>query len=587
MQSAVGHVDLNKAFETVSQAQRKFLEDAMNPQKSSRNVMSPTGENPVAEFYTLMNSVFNLNAGDLAQAQSQYFERQMQWWTSLWPGGQSSESVAAPKKVDRRFDAPEWKEYPLFDYIKQSYVLTSNALMKAVEAANLEEDTRKQMVFFTRQFIDAMSPSNFALTNPEVLKLAVESKGQNFADGLRNLQEDLKKGHISLSDDTAFEVGDNLGNTPGAVVYENELIQLIQYGPTTGKVREIPLLIVPSVVNKFYILDLRPESSLIRYFISEGFTVFAISWRNISAALQQLTWDDYVEKGVMKAIEVTREVTGQEKINAAGYCVGGTLLACALAVFAAHGKRPAASMTHLIAMLDYADPGEIGVYLDKHFSPQRLRALARGGVVSGKDLTRAFSSLRANDLVWSFVVGNYLKGKTPDAFDLFYWNTDDSNLPGPMFSYYNTECYVKNNLIKPNAMTVCGTPIDLRKIDLPAYIFNAAEDHLVPWKSGYESVNHLEGDIQFVLGGGGHITGPINPVAKNKRNHWVNGTLSNKADDWLASAQSIEGSWWPHWSAWLKQRSGKVVPARVNLGSASHSIIEAAPGRYVKERVHP
>ena len=585
MQSVIGNVDLNKVFETVNQAQQKFMEEAMKQQKFP--TINPTGDSPLSNVNKLMSSILSFNAGVLAQIQGQYLERQMHLWTNLWSGKSGSDPVATTEKGDRRFNAPEWKDYPLFDYIKQSYLLTSKALMEAVEASNLEEDTKKQMLFFTRQFIDAMSPANYALTNPEVLKLAMETKGQSFASGLKNLEEDLKKGHISLSDDTAFEVGENLGNTPGAVMYENELIQLIQYRPTTEKVSEIPLLIVPSVVNKFYILDLTPESSFVRYFISEGFTVFIVSWRNISPKLQHLTWDDYVEKGVMQAIEITRAITGQEKINALGYCVGGTLLACALAVLAVRGKRPVASMTQLIAMLDYSDPGEIGVYLDRSFSPQRLRMFANGGVVSGKDLSRTFSSLRANDLVWSFVVNNYLKGKTPDAFDLFYWNTDDSNLPGPMFSYYNRECYMENSLIKPNAMIVCGTPVDLRKINLPTYIFNAIEDHLVPWKSGYESVKHLEGDVQFVLGGGGHITGPINPVSKNKRNYWTGGRLDGDAEQWLASTQSAAGSWWPNWNAWLKPRSGREIAARVQLGSDKYPEIEAAPGRYVKERVQP
>lgn len=586
MQSAIGGVDLDKAFAAVSQAQRKFLEEMMNQQAlPPGNAMNAAPGNPFKDVFKFMSSIFSFNAGALAQMQSQYLENQIKLWQSFWLGKSSTEPVAVPEKGDRRFNAPEWQEYPLFDYIKQSYLLTSNALIEAVKAANLDEGTKKQMLFFTRQFVDAMSPANYALTNPEVLRLAVESRGQNFASGLRNLEEDLKKGYISLADDTAFEVGVNLGNTPGAVVYQNELIQLIQYRPTTEKVSEVPLLMIPSIVNKFYILDLTPESSLVRYLVSQGLTVFIVSWRNISRALQNLTWDDYVQKGVMQAIDVTRRITGRETINAFGYCVGGTLLACALAVLAANGKRPVASMTQLIAMLDYSDPGEIGVYLDKLFSPQRLKLLKSGGVVSGKDLTRAFSSLRANDLIWSFVINNYLKGKTPDAFDLFYWNTDDSNLPGPMFSYYNEKCYMENALIKPNAMTVCGTPVDLRKIDLPTYIFNAIEDHLVPWKSGYESVHHLAGNLEFVLGGGGHITGPINPVSKNKRNYWIGGNLDNDAEQWLNGAQSVAGSWWPHWRAWLKGRSGDEVAARVKLGSDEYPEIEPAPGRYVKERV--
>ena len=584
MQSTIGNLSLDKLFENLSQAQRKFLEDATHQRNFPSDLM---GSDPMADASHLMTTVFSFNAGKISEIQSRYLQRQMELWTSMWlrKPGDETKRVAEPQKSDRRFNAPEWQEYPLFDYIKQAYLLTSKALLEAVESANLEDKTKQEMLFFTKHFTDAMSPTNYALTNPEVLALAKETQGQNFADGLKNLAEDLKKGHISLSDDTAFEVGENLGNTPGAVVYQNDLIQLIQYQPTTDKVREIPLLIVPSVVNKFYILDLTPESSFVRYFVSQGYTVFILSWRNISPDLQHLTWDDYVEKGVMQAIDTTRAITKQDKINALGYCVGGALLACALAVFDAKRKHPVASMTQLISMLDYAEPGEIGVYLSRVFPAERRRVLAKGGVVSGKELTRTFSSLRANDLVWSFVVNNYLKGKTPDAFDLFYWNTDDSNLPGPMFYSFVHNCYMENKLIKPGAMTVCNTPIDLRKIDLPTYIFAAVDDHLVPWKSGYESVNLLGGKIDFVLGGGGHITGPINPVSKNKRNYWIDGKLSNNPDEWLASARANDGSWWPHYSAWLQKHSGKEIAARKKLGSSAHPEIEAAPGRYVKERV--
>lgn len=575
------NVNLDKVFEGLSQAQQKFLADATQRQNIFGDVM---GSDPAADARQFLMNLYSFDAGKIAEIQGQFLQKNLALWTSLWLG-KSDAPVAEPEKGDRRFDAPEWKEYPLFDYIRQAYLLSSKALLEAIASARLDDKAKQEMSFFARHFLDAMSPANYALTNPEVLKLAMETKGQSFASGLKNLSEDLKKGYISLSDETAFDVGGNLANTPGAVIYENELIQLIQYRPTTSKVHEIPLLLVPSVVNKFYILDLTPESSFVRYFVSQGYTVFIVSWRSASAQLERLTWDDYVDKGVIKAIEAAAEVSGQKKVNALGYCVGGTLLACALSVLAAKGKYPVASMTMLIAMLDYADPGEIGVYLGRTFPARRMEALGQGGVVTGKELTRAFSSLRANDLVWSFVINNYLKGKLPYAFDLFYWNNDDSSLPGPMFSTYVRDCYVDNRLVEPGAMTVCGTPVDLAKIDLPTYIFNASEDHLVPWKSGYESVNLVKGDVEFVLGGGGHITGPVNPFSKNKRNYWIGGKKGGSADEWLASARSVQGSWWPHYAAWLKKHSGKEIPARKKLGSRSHPEIEAAPGRYVKERV--
>jgi polyhydroxyalkanoate synthase subunit PhaC len=581
MQSTIGSTNLDSLFQTFWQAQQDYLANAVRRSDVMGDFVS---HNPAAEVGRFLMNLNSFNFGEVTEIEGRYLEKQLALWSSMWMQNAGGPVIEA-YNGDRRFDAQEWRDYPLFDYIKQSYLLTSNALLQVIESANLDDKTKEEMAFFARHFVDAMSPANFALTNPEVLKLALETRGQSLVDGLKSLHEDLRKGYISLSDEAAFEVGSNLANTPGAVVFENELIQLIQYQATTEKVHAVPLVMVPSVVNKFYILDLAPESSFVRYYVSQGYTVFMVSWRSTSPALQHLTWDDYVEKGVIAAIEVASQITKQEKVNALGYCVGGSLLACALAVLASKGEYPVASMTQLIAMLDYSDPGEIGVYLGRAFLEQRLKALSRGGIVSGKELSRAFASLRANDLVWSFVINNYLKGKMPYAFDLFYWNSDDSNLPGPMFSFYLRDCYAENKLVQPGAMTVCGEPVDLRLIDLPIYLFNASEDHLVPWKSGYESVKHSRGEVEFVLGAGGHITGPVNPVSRNKRNYWVGGDLGGGADAWLASAHSLQGSWWPHYAAWLKGHSGKEVPAPKKPGNRRYREIEAAPGRYVKERV--
>ncbi|MFM0341792.1 PHA/PHB synthase family protein [Paraburkholderia fungorum] len=577
----IGSINLDNLFQTLWQAQQEYLADAVQRSNVIGDFMSSDAAKEVGQF--LIN-LYSFNVGKVADIEGQYLEKQLALWSNMLAQTTANPVVEADKG-DRRFDAPEWKDYPLFDYIKQSYLLTSNALLQVIESGNLDEKTKEEMAFLVRHFVDAMSPANYALTSPEVLKLAIETKGQSLVSGLKSLHEDVRKGYISLSDEAAFEVGRNLANTPGAVVYENELIQLIQYKPMTDRVHEVPLVIVPSVVNKFYILDLAPESSFVRYYVSQGYTVFMVSWRSTSPALQHLTWDDYVEKGVIAAIEVTSEITKQEKVNTLGYCVGGSLLACALAVLASKRRYPAASMTQLIAMLDYADPGEIGVYLGRAFLDHRMKALSRGGIVSGKELSRAFASLRANDLVWSFVINNYLKGKMPSAFDLFYWNSDDSNLPGPMFSSYVRECYTENRLVQPGAMKVCGESVDLRLIDLPTYIFNASEDHLVPWKSGYESVRHSRGEVEFVLGGGGHITGPVNPFFRNKRNYWIGGDVGGGADEWLASARSMPGSWWPHYAAWLRGHSGEEIPAPKKPGNGKYGEIEAAPGRYVKERV--
>ncbi|SCU75795.1 Poly(3-hydroxyalkanoate) polymerase [Cupriavidus necator] len=578
MEIKTGLVDFDALFASIQRANEQWLSRSLggSGNNTSQGEPSESGHAPRRQW--------PLDPQQLFELARQYYQQQLELGMRMFCAAVNSQGAPAAKG-DRRFDAPEWKQYPLFDFIRQSYLLTSKALLDAVESAHLDDKTKQQMRFCTRQFIDAMSPANYALTNPEVLALAVQTKGENFANGFKNLLRDLEKGHISLSGDTAFKVGGNLANTPGAVVYENELIQLIQYRPATEKVKEVPLLIVPSVVNKYYILDLAPETSLVRYLVSQGFTVFMMSWRNITPALQRLTWDDYVDQGVLKAIDAARSITGCDQLNAVGYCVGGALLSSGLTVRAVQGERPVASMTLLMSMLEFSDPGEIGVYLDPAIMAQHQARYANGGVVSGKELTMAFSSLRANDLVWSFVVNNYLKGKTPEAFDLFYWNTDDSNLPGPMFSYYLRNCYIENKLVEPNALTMLGTPLDLRRIDLPTYVFAASEDHLVPWRAAYASVNHLDGEMKFVLGGGGHITGPINPPAKNKRNYWIDGRIGEKGEEWLASARSVSGSWWPHWVEWLGNRSGGEIAARQRLGNGKHKEIEAAPGRYAMARV--
>ncbi|MFT3818453.1 MAG: alpha/beta fold hydrolase [Rubrivivax sp.] len=516
----------------------------------------------------------------------------LKWWAD-WAqalsggvpaAGAEGAGREAPKQ-DKRFDAPEWKRYPLFDYIRKSYQMTSKALLEAVEGANLDPATKKQMVFLARQFVDAASPANYALTNPEVLQLAIQTRGENFRQGLANLAADLKRGHIAQSDETAFAVGENVANTPGGVVLQNDVIQLLQYSPTTPTVHAAPILIVSSIVNKYYLMDLSEDMSLVRYLVGQGFTVFITSYRNMGAEQGHLTWDDYVQQGVLDPIEAVRQITGQARIHTVGYCTGGALLGCGLSVLAVRGEEPALSMTLLMSLYDASDPGEIGVYLDRGAIEMRDRLTGSSGILSGKDLTRTFSSLRANDMVWGFVVNNYLKGKTPDAFNLFYWNTDDVNVPWPMFSYYLRECYLDNKLIVPGAMTVLGTPVDLRRIRIPSYVFAAMEDHLVPWKTAHASGRHLGGEVSFVLGGGGHITGPINPVSKNKRNYWVAGRYEAQPETWLASAKPVAGSWWPHWSEWLLGHDGgRSVRARKALGSRRHPVIEAAPGRFARMR---
>jgi polyhydroxyalkanoate synthase len=517
----------------------------------------------------------------LLNLQGRYMQEQMNLWMHAFqPDGEKGEA----KGGDKRFSAPEWEEMPLFRYYRDSYLLTSKMLMESVEKAELDAPTKQRMRFFMRQYLDAAAPSNYLLTNPEALKAALETGGASLQEGMKNLAGDLEKGRISMTDETAFEVGRNIAVSPGAVVFENDLIQLIQYSPLTAKVHERPLVMVPPCINKFYIMDLQPENSLVRFAVEQGHTVFMVSWRNVKPPLDRLTWDDYVEMGVIAALEEVRAMAKADKVNALGFCIGGTLLASALAVLARKKKKPVASLTLMTALLEFIDVGEIRVYIDKNFVEKREKQLAKGGIVPGAELAGAFSSLRANDLVWSYVVSNYLKGQQPPAFDLLYWNGDSTNLPGPMYGYYLRNTYEDNKLVVPDALRMCGVPVDLRRVDMPAFVFAAREDHIVPWKGGYGSARYLGGEVKFVLGASGHIAGSINSAMKNKRSYWTNDRFGADPDRWFAQATEVPGSWWNAWAEWLRPYGGKLVPARAKLGDAKHKPIEPAPGRYVKER---
>ncbi len=524
--------------------------------------------------------------GKLEELQTRYYQQQMELWmgTLARAAGQPHEPVATPQKGDRRFNAAEWRDNPYYDFLKQQYLMNARLISDMVETADVDEKTRDKLRFYSRQYIDSMSPANFAATNPEVLKLALESKGETVKAGFESLIEDIRKGRISLTDESAFEIGRNIAVSEGAVVFENDLMQLIQYAPSTKKVATRPLLIVPPCINKFYILDLQPENSFVRYAVEQGNTVFLISWRNITPELGHITWDHYLSDGVMKAIEVALAITGADKINTLGWCVGGTLLSCTLAVLRGRGDNTVASLTLFTSMLDFRDPGELGIFIDEQGVASREQAIGQGGVYPGKELAFVFSTLRANDLIWSYVVNNYLKGKEPEAFDLLYWNSDSTSLPGPMYCWYLRNMYLENNLRIPNKLTMCGVSVDLGKVDVPSYILATHEDHIVPWKSAYLSTQLLGGESTFVLGASGHIAGVINPASKNKRNYWINGEQGKDAERWFDTATSVAGSWWPNWSVGLKAKAGKQVPARAKLGSDQYPVIEPAPGRYVKVR---
>ncbi|APV50721.1 class I poly(R)-hydroxyalkanoic acid synthase [Betaproteobacteria bacterium GR16-43] len=533
-----------------------------------------------ADTYRAWMESFLARPDAMVEQQRRFYEAQVQAWQHAFT--EPPKEGEAP--ADKRFAAPEWNQHPLFRYYRDAYLAASTAMMQSVEAATLDEPTRERMRFVMRQYLDATSPSNFLATNPEALKEAAESGGDTLVKGYANLVADLGKGHVSMTDESAFEVGRNVGTTKGSVVFENGLIQVIQYAPQTARVHETPIVLVPPCINKFYIMDLQPDNSLVGFLLAQGHTVFMVSWRNVKEDQGSLTWDDYIAEGVIAGLEVARKIAKTRKVNALGFCVGGTLLATAVAVLEAQGRKIVESLTLLTTLLDFRDVGEIKVFIDKAFVDKREQQLCGGGIVPGRELASSFSFLRANDLVWAYVVNNYLRGKSPPAFDLLYWNSDSTNLPGPMYAYYIRHTYLENNLAKPDALAVCGVPVDLKRITMPAFVFSAREDHIVPWHGGYASARCLGGPVTFTLGASGHIAGTINPPAKGKRSFWSNAKRVADPRKWLEQAEETPGSWWPTWSKWLKPHGGKLVAARKVLGDARHKPIEPAPGRYVKER---
>lgn len=521
------------------------------------------------------------------QMQQDFAAKHVTLWSSMLERkpGEPAQQIAQPEAGDRRFSAPEWADSPVFDYVRQAYLLNAGFLRQVADEMPIADGRAKSRIqFLTRQYIDALAPTNFAATNPEFIKTAVETKGESIAQGIRNLMADLEKGRISMTDDSAFEVGRNLGVSPGAVVFENELMQLIQYSPLTEKVAQVPLLIVPPCINKFYIMDLQPENSLVRFTVEQGNTVFLVSWKNAGANEAKFGWDDYLEKGPLAALAVVRSITRVKKPNVLGFCVGGTILTSALAVAKARDEDPVSSLTLMTTLLDFADAGELGCLVDEASVTAREAAIGKGGLLKGQELANVFSFLRANDLVWQYVVGNYLKGKKPQAFDLLYWNSDSTNLPGPFLTWYLRNMYLENNLRVPGKLKMLGHKVDLGKVDVPAYLLAAREDHIVPWASAYLARNLLGGDTTFVLGASGHIAGAINPASKNRRSYWVGTSKAADPDEWLEQAVEQKGSWWVHWAEWLKAYGGKQVAARGRLGSTKFEPIEPAPGRYVKER---
>ena len=508
-------------------------------------------------------------------------------WQSSWMRmfGVQGQSVAEPATGDSRFKDDDWSSNFVFDHIKQSYLIAARHIQHAVaNVEGLTPEAEKKVAFFTRQYVDALAPSNFLMTNPQVLRATLESGGQNLVRGLNNLLADIEKGggelRISMTDETAFTLGKNVATTPGKVVYQTPLMQLIQYQPATQEVYRRPLVIIPPWINKYYILDLREKNSFIRWAVQQGHTVFVISWVNPDARLAQKGFDDYMREGALAALDAVGNATGEREANVIGYCLGGTLLGATLGYLAKKNDDRVKTATFLVSLLDFSQPGELGVFIDEAQVASLEKKMNQRGYLAGSEMAGTFNMLRANDLVWSFVVNNYLLGKDPFPFDLLYWNADSTRMPARMHSFYLRNMYIKNLMGVPGGIELDGVPIDLSQVKIPAYFISTVEDHIAPWQTTYKGAKYLGGPVRFVLGGSGHIAGIVNPPAAKKYHYWTNDALPATAEQWFEGAQRIPGSWWEDWQAWIDRlNGGEKVPARV-----PQNALEDAPGSYAMMR---
>ena len=589
-ESAENGTEMAKIMANIADRSQRLVSDFIARNASGKAVDMSDSAQIGAAFLELTQKMMQ-DPAKMVEAQVSLWNDYMNLWrnTTLRMLGQEVEPIIEPEKGDRRFRDDTWQENEVFEFIKQSYLLTSrwmNATVSDVEG--LDPQTAHKVDFYTRQFADAIAPTNFVMTNPEVLKATAESRGENLVKGLENMLEDMERGKgrllISMTDEEAFEVGVNVAVAPGKVIYQNDLIQLIQYSPTTEQHHATPLLIIPPWINKFYILDLREKNSLVKWLTDQGYSTFVVSWVNPDESLADKRFDDYMLEGAIAAIEAVKGACNVKKVNVTGYCIGGTLLAATLAYLKAEGDDSVNTATFLTALTDFEEVGDIRVFIDEEqVAELEQRMDESGGFLEGADMAKTFNMLRSNDLIWSFVVNNYLLGKDPFPFDLLYWNADTTRMPKAMHSFYLRNMYLENNLVKPGGITLDGVPIDLRTIELPTYMISCKEDHIAPWASTYEATKIFQGKVRFVLSASGHIAGVVNPPAANKYCYWTNEKNPKSAEKWLESADEHAGSWWVDWDAWLKSQSGKIVEARVP-GEGSLKVIEDAPGSYCAAR---
>ena len=578
-------------FAEIAERSGKLMGDFLQRHAGGKGIAGTDEFGIARAFMDLAANMFT-NPWKVAETQMRMFQDHMSLWqfSMLRMMGHDAKTVAEPAKGDERFRDEEWQSHFLFDYIKQSYLIAARHIHDAVSSVEgLPEETRNKVNFFTRQYIDALSPSNFALTNPQVLRETLQSGGQNLVKGLNNLLADLERGggqlRISMTDENAFKVGVNVATTPGKVVFQNDLMQLIQYAPATQQVFRRPLLIVPPWINKYYILDLREKNSFIRWAAGQGHTVFVISWVNPDERFAGKSFEDYMMEGTLASLAAVEKATGENDINVIGYCLGGTLLGATLAWMGEKGDHRAASATFFVSLLDFSIPGELGIFIDEQQVENLERRMNERGYLEGSEMAGTFNMLRANDLIWSFVINNYLLGKDPFPFDLLYWNSDSTRMPAKMHSFYLRNMYLGNKLKDPGGVTLGGVPIDLRMITIPAYFVSTVEDHIAPWKSTYKGARILKGPVKFVLGGSGHIAGIVNPPSANKYGYWTKPQLPESAEEWQEDASWNEGSWWNDWQDWIAALNGpERVPARIP-GEGGLKIIEDAPGSYASFRL--
>lgn len=574
--------NLDELFTKISSANKTWFNNLLG----NNGVKETEAENNV--FLDMYKQFFD-NTKSYLEAQQGFYQDQLKLWQKIVTDQEShTNGDTTVKPTDRRFSDPDWEKNPFFAYLKQSYLGMSDYLVDFIAKSDMDHETKDRLRFFMAQYLDAISPTNFAMTNPEVIKSVVETKGMSLVSGMKNMIEDMRNGYMSMTDESLFEIGKNLAVTKGKVVYRNQLIELIQYAPTTTTVHQVPLLIVPPCINKYYILDLQEHNSLVKYLVDQGYTVFLISWKSADKTMSKFRWEEYANLGVIDAISVMRKITGQEKINTLGYCVGGIILTTAYLLLKSRDLDWVNSMSHMTAMLDHKDPGDIKYFFDRDLLElKEAQKKNAGGIMSGRIISQTFSALRANELIWNYWVSKYLLGKTPQAFDILYWNNDAVDLPVLMHSFLLKRLYVNNELVSGN-LEIDKVKMDLKQIDCPMYLFAAQKDHIVPWHSAYLTTRYVKNaDVRFVLGASGHTAGVVNPVSSDKRNYWVNEKLVSDSDIWFKNAKEMPGSWWKDFSSWLVHLSGEKLKTKKTLGNKEFKAISDAPGEYVLAKALP